>query len=291
MTSFYDRKGPVFGPGGMADDMRADKLKTPDVPAWLVKKGLTAFEYECGRGVPNTPAVFSALGKTAAENGVTLSVHAPYFISLSGLDDAIRMKSVGYIAKSVECAELMGAGIIVIHCGSCAQQSRADAMARSADTLAAALDEVRTDVVFGVETMGKINQLGTLEEVVELCSASPRLRPVVDFGHLNARNIGGYYVTRDDYRRTFDYVGEKLGGDAAKYLHCHFSKIMYTPAGGEKEHLTFDDTEYGPEFEPLIEAIAKEGLCPSVICESDGTQARDALMMAEYLRELKGENK
>ncbi len=268
--------------------MRAAKLKGADVPSWLKKAGLTAFEYECGRGVPKTPDAFSRIGESARENGISLTVHAPYFISLSGLDDEIRMKSVEYIRQTVQCAELMGAGLIVIHCGSCAHQTRAEAMARSADTLAAALDMVGTDVVFGIETMGKINQLGTLEEVVELCGASPRLRPVVDFGHLNARNLGGYYVTADDYRRTFDYIGEKLGDDVARYLHCHFSKIMYTQGGGEKEHLTFDDREYGPEFEPLIDAVAKYGLCPAFICESDGTQTRDALMMASYYGKITG---
>lgn len=287
MISLNDRKGPVFGPGGTSEDMKAAKLKTPGIPAWLKQKGLTAFEYECGRGVPKTPAAFSALGEAAKENGITLSVHAPYFISLSGLDDEIRLRSVDYIRQSVECAELMGAGIIVVHCGSCAQQSREDAMARSADTLGVALDRIKSDVVIGVETMGKINQLGTLEEVVKLCGLSERLRPVVDFGHLNARNLGGYYVTKDDYGRTFDYIGRELGADAAKYLHCHFSKIMFTPAGGEKEHLTFEDTVYGPEFEPLMEAISDGGFCPSVICESAGTQAADALMMAEYFKGLR----
>ena len=77
----------------------------------------------------------------------------------------------------------------------------------------------------------------------------------------------------------FSKIGETLGDEKAKYLHCHFSKIEYTVPGGEKQHLTFDDTTYGPNFEPLGEAIVKEGLCPRIICESAGTQARDALFM------------
>ena len=73
-------------------------------------------------------------------------------------------------------------------------------------------------------------------------------------------------------------IGEKLGEEKAKYLHCHFSKIEYTNQG-EKKHLTFEDTVYGPNFEPLCEVIAKEGLCPRIICESAGTQADDVLAM------------
>ena len=215
------------------------------------------------------------------EFGIKPSLHAPYFISLSGVETETRLKSVEIIARSVRAAESLGAGTIVIHCGSCAKISREEAMLLSADTLERALDAIQTDVAFGIETMGKINQLGTLEEVIQLCRMSPRLFPVVDFGHLNARNIGGYFVTSDDYRRVFDSIGEALGDSKAKYLHCHFSKIMYTEKGGEKEHLTFADTVYGPEFEPLAEAIIAENVCPTIICESAGTQAEDALTMKQ----------
>ena len=84
----------------------------------------------------------------------------------------------------------------------------------------------------------------------------------------------------------FDKIGQTLGDAYARNLHCHFSKIEYT-AAGEKRHLTFADTVYGPEFEPLAEAIVKEGVTPRIICESDGTMAEDALAMKKaYLNLL-----
>ena len=135
-----------------------------------------------------------------------------------------------------------------------------------------------TPVRMGLETMGKLNQLGTLEEVIELCKVSPKYHPVVDFGHLNARNIGGFFTDADSYRRIFSTIAEGLGDEYAYNLHCHFSKIEYTNAG-EKKHLTFADTVYGPDFEPLAEAIIREGVCPRIICESAGTMAEDALYM------------
>ena len=112
-----------------------------------------------------------------------------------------------------------------------------------------------------------------------------RLAPVVDFGHLNARDLGGVFVTADDYRAVFDKVACALGDDKARYMHCHFSKIMWTEKG-EKCHLTFADETYGPNFEPLMEAIAREGLCPRIICESAGTQSADALAMKTYYKNL-----
>ena len=131
--------------------------------------------------------------------------------------------------------------------------------------------------------MGKINQLGTLDEVITLCKLAPIYWPVVDFGHLNARHLGGYFTDCDSYRAVFDKIGCELGDEAAKSLHCHFSKIEYTKAG-EKKHLTFADTQFGPDFEPLAEAIVKEGVCPRIICESDGCMTEDALYMKNAWR-------
>ena len=73
-------------------------------------------------------------------------------------------------------------------------------------------------------------------------------------------------------------IGSALGDEYAYNLHCHFSKIEYTSAG-EKKHLTFEDTLFGPEFDGLGEAIVREGVCPRIICESAGTMAEDALLM------------
>ena len=67
-------------------------------------------------------------------------------------------------------------------------------------------------------------------------------------------------------------------GDRFNKVHIHFSKIKYGNKG-ELCHLTFDDTEYGPEFEPLAKVLKKFNVSASVICESRGTQTRDAVMM------------
>ena len=105
--------------------------------------------------------------------------------------------------------------------------------------------------------------------------------PRGDFGHLNARDCGGVFPDRDSYRRVFHTIAERLGDSYATHLHCHFSKIEFTDAG-EKRHLTFADETYGPSFEPLMEAIIRDGLCPRLICESDDTMAEDALAMKRY---------
>jgi len=270
----------TFGPGGNGEWFYAEgKKSTLQAPGWLKEKGLDAFEYEAGNGISGSEATLRAIGEKAREHGILMSLHTPYFISLSGVEEEKRLKSLEYIKKSLWAAELLGADTIVIHSGSAAKISRKEAMALSRDTLSRVAEAVgETPIRLGIETMGKVNQLGTLAEVIEQCKTSPIYAPVVDFGHLNARNIGGAFPNVDSYRRVFDEIGTALGDEVARSLHCHFSKIEYTSAG-EKKHLTFADEQFGPLFEPLAEAIVREGVAPRIICESAGTQAEDSLFM------------
>ena len=278
-----------FGPGGNSDAFKlAGKKSTVEAPGWVRSIGLDAYEYEAGNGLAASPAMLSAIGNKAREHGVKMSFHTPYFISLSGVVEEKRLNSIRYIKESLDAAYLLGAGTIVVHTGSAAKISRDEAMRLAADTLVRTLAEVDTHgIKIGLETMGKINQLGTLDEVLELCRIDSAFVPVVDFGHLNARSLGGVFVSCDDYLRVFDRIDKALGGDVAENLHCHFSKIEWT-SSGEKRHLTFEDEQYGPRFEPLMEIIAQNNLSPTIICESAGTQSDDALAMKRYYREVLG---
>ncbi len=274
----------LFGPAGNSLSFYAKGYKsTYQAPAYLAEMGLGAYEYQAGQGVRGSEESFAKIAQEAREHQIALSLHAPYFISLSGVDPEKRLKSIDYIGQSLRAAELLGADTIVIHTGSAAKITRAEAMRLASDTLYKTLETFPdTKIHLGLETMGKLNQLGTLEEVIELCKLDSALYPVVDFGHLNARENGRFF-TCDDYRRVFNTIGSALTDEKARFLHCHFSKIEFTQAG-EKKHLTFADTVYGPSFEPLMEALVKDALCPRIICESDGTMAEDALAMQTCYR-------
>ena len=278
-----------FGPGGNADSFYKDgKKSTLQAPEWVKNFGLDAYEYEAGRGVNASEETFTKLGEAAKNVGIALSIHAPYFISLSSVEEAKRLGSARYILESAKALQRMGGETMVIHAGSCAKIDRALAVEYAADALRHALDELQKAGLYGyklgVETMGKVGQLGTLDEGLALCKVDETVVPVVDFGHMNAREQGGVFNTSDDYKRVFDRIAAEKNPEAAEHLHCHFSKIEYT-AGGEKRHLTFEDTAFGPAFEPLMEAIVSLGVKPTIICESDGTQAEDALAMKrEYER-------
>lgn len=253
---------------------------------WLREIGLDAYEYEAGNGLSASPYMLAEIGRRASESNIKMSYHTPYFISLSGVVEEKRLNSINYIRQSLEAARLLGATTIVVHCGSCAKISRDEAMRLASDTLVRAASSLDTyGIKIGLETMGKINQLGTLDEVLELCRIDSCFVPVVDFGHLNARELGGVFKSADDYLRVFDRIASRMDSYIAENLHCHFSKIEYA-SSGEKKHLTFADTVYGPDYEPFIDAIARERLTPTVICESAGTQSMDALTMKSLYQSI-----
>ena len=247
--------------------------------------GLDCWGYQCGRGGKISEESAKKLGKLAEEEGITLSVHSPYYISLSGIEEEKRLKSIDYVLQTARAAQAMGARRIVVHSGSCGKLSREEALALAKDTLARcqqALDENGLEqIILCPETMGKVGQLGTLEEVMELCKVSERFLPCVDFGHLNARTFGGIRG-KTEFAAILDTMERELGAERARVFHSHFSKIEYTQKGGEKMHLTFADTLFGPDYEPLMELLAQRGYTPTIICESAGTQAEDARTMKQY---------
>ncbi len=280
-----------FGPAGTADSFAAmGYKKTVQLPEYLERMGVNAFEYQCGRGVRVNPDTAAALKAGFAAKGLRMSLHAPYYISLSSVEQEKRDGSIRYILESAAAAKLLGADRVVVHSGSCSKITRQQALELARDTMSRALkalDEAQLgDITLCPETMGKINQLGTLEEVLELCAMDERLIPCIDWGHLNARTLGGMR-TSEDFAAAFQLMADRLGLERMRQFHSHFSKIEYTEKGGEKRHLTFADTLYGPEFEPLAEQILRYGCTPVIICESAGTQTEDAAAMKEIYRQTR----
>ncbi len=278
----------IFGPAGNAESF--PYKSSADAPKWLKEIGLDCYEYQCGKGVHVGEATARKVGVAAAEHGISLSLHAPYFINLANPDPDALQKTIGYITGACRVAEWMGAARVVIHSGALMGRTRREAL----DIALGSLKEVIAScdgegvghLALCPETMGKINQLGDLDEVLELCTLDERLLPCVDFGHLYARSLGAEQGA-EAAERMLSRMEEVLGGERASRFHSHFSHIEFTPGGGEKCHRTFaDDGGYGPDWAPLAEAVARRGWSPTFICESAGTQAEDALAMKRIYQEF-----
>jgi len=275
-----------FGPAGNDDAFYAAGYKNSEqMPMFLAEMGLDAYEYQCSRGVKISDEKAAKLKAEAEKYNIALSVHSPYYISLSTQEEVKQVSTIKYITDSMAAAKKMGATRVVVHAGALLGLEREYAVESACKLLKRALDEADKlglgDITLCPETMGKINQLGDSKEIIKMCKVDARLIPTIDFGHLYCRHIGAL-KTEEDFVNELQMYIDELGYERMKHFHSHFSKMEYTENGGEKQHVTFDDEGYGPDYKVVINAIKKLKLEPTIICESAGTQSLDAKTMKDY---------
>jgi len=280
---------PRFGPAGVPPFFRVLGAKLPDVPALLRQEGLGAFEYQAvrwGQKPQMKQQDAESLGREAERNDVLLSLHGSYFVNLAGNDPVVEASKRRLIACAT-AAQWMHAYVVVFHLGYYGKIGKANAFKKCA---AALNDVIKTmeslgirDVKLGPETMGKHVQLGTLEEVLTLCEEMERIQLVIDWGHLHARGAGRFGKA-EDFRAVVEDVERRLGTEAARNMHCHFTKIEFTHRG-ERRHHVLDEADYGPDFRFLAEVIAEFKLRPVVICETPLLDL-DAVKMRDMLEDI-----
>ena len=272
-----------IGPSGNSIGFyESGKKHTYQAPQWLSEIGLTAYEYSFGRGVHITDETAKLIGDEMKKYDIALSIHAPYYTNFANPDPEMIEKSIGYIVQSLNAMKKMGGDRVIFHPATCGKMLRSDAVSlakSNVEKLMQALNEGLgfDDYVLCPETMGKLAQIGTVEEIVDFCKLDSHLIPCYDFGHINSYSKGGL-KGKDDYRKIIDYTFSELGEEKAKNIHIHFSKIQYGNSG-EIRHLTFADEIYGPPYEPLAEIIDDYRMTPVIICESKEVMAEDALIM------------
>ena len=278
-----------FGPSGNCESFYAEGYTHTEQSAEFVKnRGLDCFEYSFGRGVRMSEDKAISIGEAFQNAGVEISVHAPYFINLANPDDEMAAKSYGYVLDSAKMCKLMGGKRIVFHPAAQGKATRFEAVEKTKERLQILAEYITLnnldDMIFCPETMGKLAQIGTVEEVAQFCKIAPFYTQCVDFGHINAREQGSLKTTAD-YLERLTYLISELGFERMKHFHVHFSKIMYS-AKGEVKHLTFADEIYGPDFTPLAVALKELGLEPYIVSESDGLQAEEAAEMKRIYQSI-----
>lgn len=282
-----------FGPSGNCELFYDQGYKSSlEAPKWLKNRGLNAYEYSFTRGFNVSDFVAKSLGENCKENDIEISVHAPYYINLANPDKEMVEKSFNYILTSLKYLKLMGGKRCVFHPGTVGKLKRDEAFNLLKENMIELSSRIKEagfdDMMICPETMGKSMQLGTYQEIAEICKIAPFFVPTIDFGHINSL-LQGKLKQESDFEEIIVYLIDNLGFEKVKNIHIHFSKIMYGEKG-EIKHLTFEDNEYGPNFEPLAKVLKKYNIEPVIICESKGTQAEDAGEMKQIFENLQNNN-
>ena len=280
----------LFGPAGCCEDFYNQGHKGVfEMPKWVKDHNLDICEYSFGHGYHMSTETASQAGILFNQEGIKLSLHAPFYINFANPDPEMYAKTQGYIYTGVRFLKAFGADRLIFHPASCGKLTREEALnittAHFKDTFDKMEEEGILDGIFLCpETMGKSMQIGTYQEVVDLCKLNKHLIPTFDFGHINSLEQGSL-KTKEDFKRILDYSLENIGFDKTSNAHIHFSKIQYG-AKGEIKHLNYDDEIYGPNFDGLAEALIDYNLSPRVICESTSKMTQDALIMKKIYNNL-----
>jgi len=249
----------------------------------LKELGLDALELGWVRAVRVTKETCAAIQATSSEQGVLISIHAPYFINLNASDEEW-VNSRKRLMDAAVYGNLAGATDIIFHPGSYFKKSPEEVMPLAIERLEGCLDELReagNKVTLRPETMGKSAMLGSLEDTLAMAKALPGVEPCIDFAHLHARPGDGSVNTYDEFSHILEQVGKTLGEKSLLHLHIHLSGIKYGEKG-EREHLLLKDSDLN--LADLFKALKHFHCQGRILCESP-VMEDDALYMKEFWSE------
>jgi len=269
--------GVFLGPAGLP---MAAEGKTVDGIRKVRELELNAMELEFVRQVYMNEKTAEEIGQVAKENEVRLSVHAPYYINLCSKDAKVIKESKERILKSLLIGEIAGADAVAVHAAYYSGLTPEQAYDKLKENILEILDKMKSKglkhIKFGLETMGRSSQFGSLDEIIKLCKdvRSKRLVPYIDWGHLFVRGKG-----RIDYREVFD----KLKILKLDHINSHFEGVGKNKKGEFVDVHTPINSH--PPFEPLAKEILKRKVDVTIISESPILEI-DSLKMKKIFEKL-----
>jgi deoxyribonuclease-4 len=249
--------------------------------------GLEALELAWVNGVRVSEATCAAIKQAGEDNGIALSVHAPYYINLNG-DDEKWPHLRTYLMDAAHFGNLAGATDIVFHPGTYFGRPAEQVLEVVIPRLRDCVDELRGNgnpVTLRPEISGKAAMLGSLTDVLEMAGSIPGVLPCIDFAHLHARLGDGAMNTYAEWISALDLYRNNLGESAMQHLHIHLSGIDYGPKG-EKNHLVMEEADL--DFRNLMRALRDSGGQGRIMCESPVLEV-DALKFKALWLEVSGE--
>ena len=247
------------------------------------KLGLNCMELEFVRGVSVNEEMASKIAKTAKENRIILSVHAPYFINFNSPDQKKVHASRHRLLQAARIGHLCGAVSVVFHPGFYMGDEK-DGVYKVIKQEILQVTEILQDegntIRLRPEVTGKGSSFGDLEEVLRLSSEIENVSPCVDFAHLHART--GEYNSYDEFCSVLTLIKNELSKEALQEMHIHVAGIEYG-LKGERKHLNLEDSDLN--HSDLLRAFKDFDVKGTVICESPNLE-EDALLLQKRYKSL-----
>jgi deoxyribonuclease IV len=240
----------------------------------LVERGYDACEIDLESGFWLDYPWAERVGELARAHGIALSVHAPLFAFPGHPDEKKSKMALGALDRSAGISAAAGAEVVVIHPGFWLGRERAQAIDEVVASLARLrerLEEKNRAVSFGIEVMGRVRELGSIDDVLEISSRVPWVRPVIDFAHMHATSDGAF-VGAEAFASVLEGADAVLEPGAP--FHIHFSDIAYANRN-ETKHLAYGDGTL--RAEPLREALDRFERPATVISESPDEPSSQAI--------------
>lgn len=268
--------------------------KRENIFTWIEEIGLDGIELQCTYGIRMKEEQANTYRELAEKHHLILTMHAPYYISLASLNPEVVDRSKEEVKKAFGLAKTLGVNRIIFHPGAGYGKSledRKEGLKRLIDALNSIKSDINTDTIkIYPEIGGKVNQLGSLDEVIEICKNVDYARPCIDLAHLHARELGSM-TSKDKIVGVLKRIENELGRDILEETHFHVYPVDYTDKG-EKIHKAFgekkeeqqlslfeEDNEYMPKAQDYIAAIKEVGIAPITVCEAHNTQDIGAILM------------
>ena len=242
----------------------------------LRARGLSACEIDFEGRFWMDYAFAEEFGQRAAEHDISLSVHAPIAGFMGHAERGTKLNmAVGMLDHSAGIAKAAGAEVVVFHPGFLLGRTREDAI----DSVVEQLGELRErlegkdrGVPFGIEVMGRVRELGSVDDVVEISRRSGGwVRPVLDFAHMHATTDGAM-TSVEPFAAALAAADEVIPAGAP--FHIHFSDIQFANRN-ETKHLPYGAGTL--RAEPLQEALARFERPATVISESPDEESSQAI--------------
>jgi len=291
-------KTPYFGVAGFPPAFFESvyKKKRENIFSWLKELGLNWVELQNTYGVKMKDEQAFLYKKLALENGIGISLHAPYYITLASENDDVVKRSQERIVQCFELAHKIGSKRIIFHPGHFPGKS-VEAREAAVDKITNALNAVKMlrpseDILIYPETAGKKSQIGSVDEIIKICIKVDYARPCIDMAHVHGFN-GGTLVNEKNIVDVLDKIEADLGSSYLKDTHFHMYPVEID-SNGEKKHRAFHDIiksqqlnlfenaicdKYYPLAEDFVGAVRYKEITPVIICEARDSQDKGALLM------------